>query len=229
MIRIDMSEYMEKHSVSKIIGPPPGYIGFESGGQLTEAVRKNPYSLILLDEIEKAHKDLLDILLQVLDDGIITDGQGRTISFKNSIIVLTSNLGSQSINDLSVRNEDTNEIKKIIDSELRRFFKPEFLNRLDEIVIFKNLEFHELKEIARIQLKNLENRLFKKDLILQITEDVIPELVKGSFDINYGARPLRRIIQKEIETKIAKNILENNYLNKKEIIVSLKGGKISVD
>ena len=124
IIRLDMSEFMEKHSVSKIIGPPPGYIGFESGGQLTEAVRKNPYSLILLDEIEKAHKDLLDILLQILDDGIITDGQGRTISFKNSIIVLTSNLGSQSINDLSVRNEDTNENKKIIDSDLRRFFKP---------------------------------------------------------------------------------------------------------
>jgi len=227
--RLDMSEFMEKHSVSKIIGPPPGYIGFESGGQLTEAVRKNPYSLILLDEIEKAHKDLLDILLQVLDDGIITDGQGRTISFKNSIIVLTSNLGSQSINDLSVRNEDTNEIKKIIDSDLRRFFKPEFLNRLDEIVIFKNLDFHALKEIARIQLKNLENRLIKNDYILQITDDVINELVKGSFDINYGARPLRRIIQKEIETKIAKNILENNYLNTKEIIVSIKEGKISVD
>ncbi len=229
IIRLDMSEFMEKHSVSKIIGPPPGYIGFESGGQLTEAVRKNPYSLILLDEIEKAHKDLLDILLQVLDDGIITDGQGRTISFKNSIIVLTSNLGSQSINDLSVRNEDKNEIKKIIDSELRRFFKPEFLNRLDEIVIFKNLNFHELKEIARIQLKNLENRLIKNDFILQMTDDVIHELVKGSFDINYGARPLRRIIQKEIETKIANNILENNYLNKKEINVSIKRGKISVD
>ena len=224
-----MSEFMEKHSVSKIIGSPPGYIGFESGGQLTEAVRKNPYSLILLDEIEKAHKDLLDILLQVLDDGIITDGQGRTVSFKNSIIVLTSNLGSQSINDLSVRNEDTNQIKKIIDKELRRFFKPEFLNRLDEIVIFKNLEFNELEEIARIQLKNLQNRLIKKDLILQITDDVIHELVKASFDINYGARPLRRIIQKEIETKIAKNILENNYINTKELRVSIKGGEISVN
>ena len=131
-----MSENMEKHSVSKIIGAPPGYLGFESGGQLTEAVRKNPYSLILLDEIEKAHKDILDILLQVLDDGIITDGQGRTINFKNSIIVLTSNLGSQSINDLSVRKEDRSEIKKVVDYELKKFFKPEFLNRLDEIVIF---------------------------------------------------------------------------------------------
>ena len=130
-----MSEYMEKHSVSKIIGAPPGYLGFESGGQLTEAVRKNPYSLVLLDEIEKAHKDILDILLQVLDDGIITDGQGRTINFKNSIIVLTSNLGSQSINDLFVRKEDTNEIKKVVDNEIKKFFKPEFLNRLDEICL----------------------------------------------------------------------------------------------
>ena len=145
-----MSEYMEKHSVSKIIGAPPGYLGFESGGQLTEAVRKNPYSLILLDEIEKAHNDILDILLQVLDDGIITDGQGRTINFKNSIIVLTSNLGSQSINDLSVRKEDTNEIKKVVDNELKKFFKPEFLNRLDEIVIFNNLELKSIKEILSL-------------------------------------------------------------------------------
>jgi len=165
-----MSEYMEKHSVSKIIGAPPGYLGFESGGQLTEAVRKNPYSLILLDEIEKAHKDVLDILLQVLDDGIITDGQGRTINFKNSIIVLTSNLGSQSINDLSVRKEDTNEIKKVVDNEIKKFFKPEFLNRLDEIVIFNNLELNDIKEIGKIQLRNLENRLIKKNLKFKITE-----------------------------------------------------------
>jgi len=164
-----MSEYMEKHSVSKIIGAPPGYLGFESGGQLTEAVRKNPYSLILLDEIEKAHKDILDILLQVLDDGIITDGQGRTINFKNSIIVLTSNLGSQSINDLSVRKEDRSEIKKVVDYDLKTFFKPEFLNRLDEIVIFNNLELNDIKEIAKIQLQNLEKRLNKKNLKLKIT------------------------------------------------------------
>ena len=227
--RLDMSEYMEKHSVSKIIGAPPGYLGFESGGQLTEAVRKNPYSLILLDEIEKAHKDVLDILLQVLDDGIITDGQGRTISFKNSIIVLTSNLGSQSINDLSIRNEDKNEIKNIVNVELKKFFKPEFLNRLDEIIIFQNLELNELKDIAKIQLKNLENRLIKKDLNFQITDEAIDHLVKNSFDNSYGARPLKRIIQKEIETKIANNILNNNYLNKKEVYISVKDGYIFVD
>jgi ATP-dependent Clp protease ATP-binding subunit ClpB len=229
IIRLDMSEYMEKHSVSKIIGAPPGYLGFESGGQLTEAVRKNPYSLILLDEIEKAHKDVLDILLQVLDDGIITDGQGRTISFKNSIIVLTSNLGGQSINDLSIRNEDKNEIKNVVNVELKKFFKPEFLNRLDEIIIFQNLELNELKDIAKIQLKNLEKRLIKKDLNFQITEEAIDHLVKDSFENSYGARPLKRIIQKEIETKIANNILNNNYLNKKEVYISIKDGYIFVD
>ncbi len=227
--RLDMSEYMEKHSVSKIIGAPPGYLGFESGGQLTEAVRKSPYSLILLDEIEKAHKDILDILLQVLDDGIITDGQGRTINFKNSIIVLTSNLGSQSINDLSVRKEDTNEIKKVVDNELKKFFKPEFLNRLDEIVIFNNLELNEIKEIAKIQLQNLEKRLNKKNLKFKITDEAINQLVENSFDHAYGARPLKRIIQKQLETKISNNILNNHYLNKDEINIYLVNGEIIVD
>jgi len=227
--RLDMSEYMEKHSVSKIIGAPPGYLGFESGGQLTEAVRKNPYSLILLDEIEKAHKDILDILLQVLDDGIITDGQGRTINFKNSIIVLTSNLGSQSINDLSVRKEDTNEIKKVVDNEIKKFFKPEFLNRLDEIVIFNNLELNDIKEIAKIQLQHLEKRLNKKNLKFKITDEAINQLVENSFDHAYGARPLKRIIQKQIETKISKNILNNHYLNKDEINIYLMNGEINVD
>ena len=227
--RLDMSEYMEKHSVSKIIGAPPGYLGFESGGQLTEAVRKNPYSLILLDEIEKAHKDILDILLQVLDDGIITDGQGRTINFKNSIIVLTSNLGSQSINDLSVRKEDTNEIKKVVDNEIKKFFKPEFLNRLDEIVIFNNLELNDIKEIAKIQLQHLEKRLNKKKLKFKITDEVINQLVENSFDHAYGARPLKRIIQKQIETKISNNILNNHYLNKDEINIYLMNGEINVD
>ena len=227
--RLDMSEYMEKHSVSKIIGAPPGYLGFESGGQLTEAVRKNPYSLILLDEIEKAHKDILDILLQVLDDGIITDGQGRTINFKNSIIVLTSNLGSQSINDLSVRKEDTNEIKKVVDNEIKKFFKPEFLNRLDEIVIFNNLELNDIKEIAKIQLQNLEKRLNKKNLKFKITDEAINQLVENSFDHAYGARPLKRIIQKQIETKISNNILNNHYLNKDEINIYLVNGEIIVD
>ena len=229
IIRIDMSEYMEKHSVSKIIGAPPGYLGFESGGQLTEAVLKNPYSLILLDEIEKAHKDILDILLQVLDDGIITDGQGRTVSFKNSIIVLTSNIGSQSINDLSIRNENQNEIKKVIDGELKKFFKPEFLNRLDEIVIFNNLNKNELAKIAKIEFKNLETRLNKKNLKLRINDDAINILVERSFDHIYGARPLKRIIKKEIETKIANNILKNHYLKNNLIEIFVEENNIVIN
>ena len=224
-----MSEYMEKHSVSKIIGAPPGYLGFESGGQLTEAVLKNPYSLILLDEIEKAHKDILDILLQVLDDGIITDGQGRTVSFKNSIIVLTSNLGSQSINDLSIRNENQYEIKKVIDGELKKFFKPEFLNRLDEIVIFNNLNKEELAKIAKIEFKELEKRLNKKNLRLRITDDAINILVDRSFDHIYGARPLKRIIKKEIETKIANNILNNHYLKNNLIDIYVQENNLIIN
>ena len=229
IIRLDMSEYMEKHSVSKIIGAPPGYLGFESGGQLTEAVRKNPYSLILLDEIEKAHKDILDILLQVLDDGIVTDGQGRTVSFKNSIIVLTSNLGGQLINDLSIRNENQFEIKNIIDLELKKFFKPEFLNRLDEIVIFNNLSKKELEKIAKIEFKNLAKRLSKKNLELKITDDAINLLIERSFDHAFGARPLKRVIKKDIETKIANNILKNKYIQKKSVDIFLEDKDISID
>ena len=229
IIRLDMSEYMEKHSVSKIIGAPPGYLGFESGGQLTEAVRKNPYSLILLDEIEKAHKDILDILLQVLDDGIITDGQGRTVSFKNSIIVLTSNLGGQLINDLSIRDENQYEIKNIIDLELKKFFKPEFLNRLDEIVIFNNLRKKELEKIAKIEFQNLAIRLSKKNLELKVNNDAINLLIERSFDHAFGARPLKRLIKKEIETKIANNILKNKYSQKKSVDISIKDNDIYID
>jgi len=229
IIRLDMSEFMEKHSVSKIIGAPPGYLGFESGGQLTEAIRKNPYSLILLDEIEKAHKDILDILLQVLDDGIITDGQGRTISFKNSIIVLTSNLGGQSIVDLSIRHETQDEIKKVIDLELKKFFKPEFLNRLDEIVIFNSLSKSELSEIAKLEFRNLESRLEKKDLSLIISDEAFNLLINRSFDHVYGARPLKRIIKKEIETDIANNILKNNYGSKNIVEIVVRNDEIFVN
>ena len=168
-------------------------------------------------------------LLQVLDDGIITDGQGRTINFKNSIIVLTSNLGSQSINDLSVRKEDTNEIKKVVDNEIKNFFKPEFLNRLDEIVIFNNLELTDIKEIAKIQLQHLEKRLYKKNLKFKITDEAINQLIENSFDHAYGARPLKRIIQKQIETKISNNILNNHYLYKDEINIYLVNREIIVD
>ena len=229
IIRLDMSEYMEKHSVSKIIGAPPGYLGYESGGQLTESILKNPYSLILLDEIEKAHKDIFDILLQVLDDGIITDGQGKTVSFRNSIIVLTSNLGSESISNLAVRNESNAEIVEIVDYELKNFFKPEFLNRLDEVVIFKNLNEKELEKIAEIEFKNLEERLKKKDLKLEVSKAAVNFLIKNSFDHNYGARPLKRIIKKEIETKIANNILNDHYADLDQVSIDILDEEIIVN
>ncbi len=229
IIRLDMSEYMEKHSVSKIIGAPPGYLGYESGGQLTESILKNPYSLILLDEIEKAHKDIFDILLQVLDDGIITDGQGKTVSFRNSIIVLTSNLGSESISNLTVRNESNAEIVEIVDYELKNFFKPEFLNRLDEVVIFKNLNEKELEKIAEIEFKNLEERLKKKDLKLEVSKAAVNFLIKKSFDHNYGARPLKRIIKKEIETKIANNILNDHYADLDQVSIDILDEEIIVN
>tara|TARA_Y100001970_G_scaffold294041_1_gene446173 strand:- start:3221 stop:5800 length:2580 start_codon:yes stop_codon:yes gene_type:complete len=229
IIRLDMSEYMEKHSVSKIIGAPPGYLGFESGGQLTEAVRKNPYSLILLDEIEKAHKDIFDILLQVLDDGIITDGQGRTISFKNSIIVLTSNLGSHLINNLSIGDKNQLENNNLIELELKNFFKPEFLNRLDEIVIFNNLSKSELEKIAKIEFNNLKTRLSKKNLGLKVTDEAIKLLIEKSFDHSYGARPLKRAIKREIETNIANNILRNKYIQKQIVDIFVKDQNIIID
>ena len=229
IIRLDMSEYMEKHSVSKIIGAPPGYLGFESGGQLTEAIVKNPYSLVLLDEIEKAHKDILNILLQILDDGVITDGQGKTVCFKNSIIVLTSNLGSETISDLSIRHEDSYEIDKALDYELKNFFKPEFLNRLDEIVVFKNLSQETLHKIAEIEFLNLEKRLEKKGLKLKISGEAIDLLIKISFDHNYGARPLKRIIKKEIETQIANKILNDSYKSEDLIDISVKEGGIFIN
>ncbi len=229
IIRLDMSEYMEKHSVSKIIGAPPGYLGFESGGQLTEAILKKPYSLILLDEIEKAHRDILDILLQVLDDGIVTDGKGKVVSFRNSIIVLTSNLGIESITDLSKNNRNESEIKEKLDNELKRFFKPEFLNRLDEIVIFNNLTENELEKIAAIEFSSLEKRLAKKDLKLKVSTEAINFLIKTSFDYNYGARPLKRIIKREIETQIANNILNDHYISKKQVDIYVLNGEICVN
>jgi len=220
-----MSEYMEKHSVSKIIGAPPGYLGFESGGQLTEAVRKNPYSLILLDEIEKAHKDILDILLQVLDDGIITDGQGRTINFKNSIIVLTSNLGSQSINDLSVRKEDTNEIKKVVDSEIKKFFKPEFLNRLDEIIVFRQLTKNEVKEIAEIMLQEVFARLQDKGIKLDVTDAFKERLVEEGYNPSYGARPLRRAVMRLFEDSLAEEVLSGRIKDGDKALVDIDDNK----
>jgi ATP-dependent Clp protease ATP-binding subunit ClpB len=211
MIRIDMSEFMEKHSVSRLIGAPPGYVGYDEGGYLTEAVRRNPYSVILFDEVEKAHPDVFNVLLQVLDDGRMTDGQGRTVDFKNTVIVMTSNLGSHEIQRLSTEKAGGDRIKAAVMEEVRQHFRPEFINRIDEIVVFHALGADHIRSIARIQLGRLEQRLAERDLVLAVTERALDELAKVGFDPVYGARPLRRAIQQHIENPVARRILEGRF------------------
>src|SRR5882672_7568180 len=210
MIRIDMSEFMEKHSVARMIGAPPGYVGYEEGGYLTEAVRRKPYSLILLDEIEKAHPDVFNVLLQVLDDGRMTDGQGRTVDFKNTVIVMTSNLGSQMIQQMS--GDDYADIKLAVMAEVKTTFRPEFVNRIDEIVVFHSLAETQIAHIARIQLRALEQRLAKLDIRLEVGEDALKIVAKAGFDPVYGARPLKRAIQQQIENPLARDILSGMYV-----------------
>jgi len=211
MIRIDMSEYMEKHSVSRLIGAPPGYVGYEEGGYLTEAVRRKPYSVILLDEIEKAHPDVFNILLQVLDDGRLTDSQGRTVDFRNTVIIMTSNLGSQQIQELSA-NEDYEGVKKVVMEIVGQHFRPEFINRVDETVVFHPLAKDQIRDIAKIQLQHLGARLQEQDLTLQISDEAIDMLGELGFDPVYGARPLKRAIQQYLENPLAQMILKGEYM-----------------
>ncbi|MDX1668957.1 MAG: AAA family ATPase, partial [Limnobacter sp.] len=206
LVRIDMSEFMEKHSVSRLVGAPPGYVGYEEGGYLTEAVRRKPYSVILLDEVEKAHPDVFNILLQVLDDGRLTDGQGRTVDFKNTVIVMTSNLGSHDIQRLA--GKDSALIKDAVMAEVRNHFRPEFINRLDELVVFHALGNDHIAGIARIQLERLTQRLAGHDIELRVTDVAIDEIALVGFDPLYGARPLKRAIQQHIENPLAKQLLE---------------------
>ena len=220
MIRIDMSEYMEKHSVSRLIGAPPGYVGYETGGQLTEAVRRRPYSVLLFDEVEKAHPDIFNVMLQILDEGRITDGQGKTINFKNTIIILTSNIGSQAIIELSGIDHKRKEMEQIINRTLSKSFKPEFLNRLDESIIFNSLSKKDLSKIINLQLNKLRNKLKEKSIELDISQSAIDWISNKAFDPIYGARPLKREIQKELETPISKSILKGNLC---------PGGTIRVD
>ncbi len=201
MVRIDMSEYMEAHSVSRLVGAPPGYVGYDEGGQLTEAVRRNPYSIVLFDEIEKAHKDVFNILLQILDDGRITDSQGRTVDFKNTIIIMTSNLGSEYI------LEDNKDSKTLVMNQLRQTFKPEFINRIDEIIIFKSLDKKVVYEILDKIIKDIEKRLVDKRLKLELTDKAKEFVINESYDERYGARPIKRFVARNIETLIAKNII----------------------
>ena len=204
MIRIDMSEYMEPHSVARLIGSPPGYVGYDDGGQLTEAVRRNPYSIVLFDEIEKAHKDVFNILLQILDDGRITDSQGRTVDFKNTIIIMTSNLGSEYILE---NNSNANEL---VMNELRHTFKPEFINRIDEIIVFKSLSKEVVNDILNKLIKDLENRLKDKNITINLTPKAKEYIINNSYDERYGARPIKRYLSKNIETLIANNIISDN-------------------
>jgi len=224
MIRIDMSEFMEKHSVARLIGAPPGYVGYEEGGHLTEAVRRKPYSVILLDEIEKAHPDVFNVLLQVLDDGRMTDGQGRTVDFKNTVIVMTSNLGSQMIQQMA--GDDYQVIKLAVLGEVKAHFRPEFVNRIDEIVVFHALDEKHIKSIARLQLALLEKRLARMEIKLAVSDAALTEIASAGFDPVYGARPLRRAIQTEIENPLAKQILEGEFAAKDTILVDAVKRKI---
>jgi ATP-dependent Clp protease ATP-binding subunit ClpC len=228
LLRVDMTEYMEKHSVSRLIGSPPGYVGYDEGGQLTELVRRKPYSVILFDEIEKAHPDVFNILLQVLDDGILTDSKGNHVDFKNTIIILTSNIGSQNIIK-SIENEETQEtLEKTVKEELKRYFKPEFLNRLDSIVVFKTLSENDVEKIVEIMIKNLEKRLLEKNIHLEITSSAKHEIAKLGYDKFYGARPLKRVIEKLIETPLANMIIKDDARDGDIIEIDYIDGKINV-
>ncbi|HXF77328.1 MAG TPA: AAA family ATPase, partial [Usitatibacter sp.] len=222
LVRIDMSEYMEKHSVARLIGAPPGYVGYEEGGHLTEIVRRKPYCVILLDEIEKAHPDVFNVLLQVLDDGRLTDGQGRTVNFKNTVLIMTSNLGSQMIQQMA--DQDYQVVKLAVMGEVKTHFRPEFINRIDEIVVFHALDEANIAAIARVQLKNLEKRVASMDMELRVSDAAVGELAKAGFDPVYGARPLKRAIQQQLENPLSKAILEGKFGPKDTISVDVKNG-----
>ncbi len=224
LIRIDMSEFMEKHSVARLIGAPPGYVGYEEGGYLTEQVRRKPYSVILFDEVEKAHPDVFNVLLQVLDDGRMTDGQGRTVDFKNTVIVMTSNLGSQMIQQMS--GDDYGLIKLAVMAEVKTFFRPEFVNRIDEVVVFHALDEKHIAGIARIQLRYLEKRLARLEMGLEVSDAALASIAEAGFDPVFGARPLKRAIQEKIENPLAKGILEGQFVARDRIRVDVSGSKL---
>lgn len=232
-----MSEYMEKHEVSRLVGAPPGYVGYEEGGQLTDQVRRNPYSVILFDEVEKAHADFFNILLQVLDDGRLTDGQGRTVDFTNCVIIMTSNLGSMHLKDQMKQlgfktdegkektEEDFEHTKEVILSDVKRAFRPEFINRIDEIIVFRPLSEENLKSIVKLLLKKVQEKLDQFHLMLDVSEKAEAHLIRNGSDFEYGARPLKRTIQKEIEDPLAELILQGAFKDKKTVHVDEKDEK----
>ena len=227
LIRIDMSEFMEKHSVARLIGAPPGYVGYEQGGYLTEAVRRKPYSVILLDEIEKAHHDIFNILLQVLDDGRLTDGQGRTVDFRNAVIVMTSNLASELIQERL--NDSYKQIKDAVMQVVCGHFRPEFLNRIDDILVFQSLDKDAIKRICTIQLAYLKQTLQNNDLRLEVTDKAVEWLCSHGFDPVYGARPLKRVIQSELENSLAEKLLQGQFPPHSLIKVSVAKDQLQIN
>jgi ATP-dependent Clp protease ATP-binding subunit ClpB len=226
MIRVDMSEFMEKHSVARLIGAPPGYVGYEEGGYLTERVRRRPYSLILLDEVEKAHGDVFNILLQVLDDGRLTDGQGRTVDFRNTVLVMTSNLGSEAIQALAEEG-NFEQMRSTVMGVVAQHFRPEFINRVDDIVVFHPLTREQVREIAAIQIGVLEHRLEEQDIALSVTDAAVTELVEQGYDPVYGARPLKRVIQKQVENPLASKLLAGAFGPGDTVHVDVQDGKFT--
>ena len=225
MIRIDMSEFMEKHSVARLIGAPPGYVGYEEGGHLTESVRRRPYAVILFDEIEKAHPDVLNVMLQILDDGRLTDGQGKTVDFKNSVIIMTSNIGSHFIIELSQTNPE--EMRVRVMDALRSTFRPEFLNRIDEIIFFNGLDLNSIKEIVRIQTRRITGLLAEKKIGLELSDAAMEMLSREGFDPQYGARPLKRVLQKEVQNPLATGILKGEFTEGDTVVVGVEGKSIT--
>jgi ATP-dependent Clp protease ATP-binding subunit ClpB len=218
MVRIDMSEFMERHSVARLIGAPPGYVGYEEGGRLTEAVRRNPYCVILLDEVEKAHRDVFNILLQLLDDGRLTDSQGRTVDFTNTIVVMTSNIGSHMIQEMSGKADEKEVHNKVMEA-LQREFLPEFLNRVDEVIVFHPLGRSEIREIVDLQLKRLNDQLEKNGYKLEVSDDAKTLLANEGYDPAYGARPLKRVIQQRLQNTLASELLAGNYTPGDTIVI----------
>jgi len=228
MIRIDMSEYMEKHSVSRLVGAPPGYVGYDEGGQLTEAVRRRPYSVILFDEIEKAHPDVFNILLQLLDDGRLTDNQGRTVDFKNTIVIMKSNIGSSQLID-NIKSDGTidSSTKEAVQNQLKNYFRPEFLNRIDDIVVFSPLTEEQIIRIIQLSLKGLERRLAERDIKLQLTEKGKRFIARESYDPNYGARPVKRFLQKNVETALASKLIKGDIIDGDTVVIDSDGDTLT--
>jgi ATP-dependent Clp protease ATP-binding subunit ClpC len=229
MVRIDMSEFQERHTVSRLVGAPPGYVGYEEAGQLTEAVRRRPYSVLLLDEIEKAHADVFNILLQILDDGRLTDAQGRTVDFKNTVIIMTSNMGAERIQAHARRSESFEELKEDMMQILRRTLRPEFVNRIDEVIIFRALTREQIADIARLLLERTTRRLRAQDIEVEFTDGAVELLAEEGFDPEFGARPLRRTIQRQVDNELSRMVLGGSLNPGDKVMVGAEEGRLTFE